>query len=161
MIQGARGGQRGVVKASYRHTSIVASDWQAVAAFYEDVFGCEPAPPRRDLSGAWLDKGTGVRGAHITGIHLLLPGHGERGPTLEIFGYARSEPRPAVAANREGIAHIAFEVDDVAAAVRNVLEHGGSRVGDVASSEVPGAGILTFVYVADPEGNIVELQAWT
>ena len=72
----------------------------------------------------------------------------------------RREPRPAVAANREGIAHIAFEVDDVAAATRLVLERGGSRVGDVTSAEVPGVGILTFVYVADPEGNIVELQAW-
>ncbi len=148
------------MRASYRHTSIVASEWQALATFYEDVFGCEPMPPRRDLSGAWLDRGTGVRDAHLTGVHLRLPGHGDGGPTLEIFGYARSEPRPAVAANREGIAHIAFEVDDVAAATRLVLEHGGSRVGDVTSAEVEGAGVLTFVYVADPEGNIVELQAW-
>ena len=148
------------MKASYRHTSIVASEWQALAMFYEDVFGCEPVPPHRDLSGAWLDRGTGVRDAHLTGVHLRLPGHGDGGPTLEIFGYARSEPRPALAANREGIAHIAFEVDDVAAATRRVLEHGGSRVGDVTSTEVAGAGVLTFVYVADPEGNIVELQAW-
>ncbi len=148
------------MKASYRHTSIVASDWQALATFYADVFGCEPVPPRRDLSGAWLDKGTGVRDARLTGVHLRLPGHGERGPTLEIYGYARSEPRPAVAANREGIAHIAFEVDDVDAAVRNVLEHGGSRVGDVTSAEIPGAGSLAFVYLADPEGNIIELQTW-
>lgn len=148
------------MRASYRHTSIVASEWQALARFYEDVFGCEPVPPRRDLSGAWLDRGTGVPDAHLTGVHLRLPGHGDGGPTLEIFGYARSEPRPVVAANREGIAHIAFEVDDVAAATRLVLEHGGSRVGDVTSAEVQGAGVLTFVYVADPEGNIVELQAW-
>ena len=148
------------MKASYKHTSIVAADWQALATFYEDVFGCVPVPPRRDLSGAWLDRGTGVRDAHLTGVHLRLPGHGEGGPTLEIYGYSRSEPRPAVAANREGIAHIAFEVDDVVAATRLVLEHGGSLVGEVTSSEVPGVGILTFVYAADPEGNIVELQAW-
>ena len=30
----------------------------------------------------------------------------------------------------------------------------------MTSAEVPGVGMLTFVYVADPEGNIVELQAW-
>jgi catechol 2,3-dioxygenase-like lactoylglutathione lyase family enzyme len=149
------------MKARYRHTNIVAADWQALSAFYEDVFGCVPVPPRRDLSGAWLDRGTGLRGARLTGVHLRLPGHGAGGPTLEIYSYATSEPRPAVTANREGIAHIAFEVDDVAAATRLVLEHGGSRIGDVTSAEVPGVGILTFVYVADPEGNIVELQAWT
>jgi catechol 2,3-dioxygenase-like lactoylglutathione lyase family enzyme len=149
------------MRASYRHTSIVASDWGALAEFYQVVFGCEPVPPPRDLSGPWLDKGTGVRGARLSGIHLRLPGHGERGPTLEVFSYATSEPRPAVAANREGIAHIAFEVDDVAAATRLVLEHGGSHVGDVTSAEVPGVGNLTFVYVADPEGNMIELQSWT
>lgn len=149
------------MKAIYRHTNIVASDWQALATFYEDVFGCEPVPPRRDLSGVWLDRGTGVRGAHLTGVHLRLPGHGEDGPTLEIYSYRSNERRPAVRANREGIAHLAFEVDDVGAAALLVLEHGGSRVGDVTSSEVPGVGILTFAYVADPEGNIIELQAWT
>ena len=149
------------MKTRYRHTNIVAADWQALAAFYEDVFGCVPVPPRRDLVGAWLDRGTGVRDAQLTGVHLRLPGHGDGGPTLEIYSYAASEPRPAVAANREGITHIAFEVDDVVAATRLVLEHGGSNVGDVTSAEVPGVGFLTFVYLADPEGNIVELQAWT
>ena len=148
------------MRATYKHTNIVARDWRALAAFYEDVFGCVPVPPERDLSGGWLEKGTGVRDAHLTGAHLRMPGHGDGGPTLEIYQYARSEPRPAVAAEREGITHIAFEVDDVAAATRLVLERGGSRVGDIVSSEVPGVGLLTFVYVADPEGNIVELQAW-
>ena len=148
------------MRATYKHTNIVARDWRALAAFYEDVFGCVPVPPERDLSGAWLEKGTGVRDAHLTGAHLRLPGHGEGGPTLEIYQYARNEPRPAVAAEREGITHIAFEVDDVVEATRLVLQRGGGRVGDIVSSEVPGVGLLTFVYVADPEGNIVELQAW-
>jgi predicted enzyme related to lactoylglutathione lyase len=148
------------MKATYKHTNIVAADWRALAGFYEDVFGCMPVPPSRDLSGAWLDRGTGVPDAHLTGIHLRLPGHGDRGPTLEIYGYSATEPRPAAVANREGIGHIAFEVDDVAAAARLVVARGGGLVGDVTSSEVPGVGLLTFVYVADPEGNIVELQAW-
>jgi len=26
--------------------------------------------------------------------------------------------------------------------------------------EVPGVGLLTFQYVADPEGNIIEVQNW-
>jgi predicted enzyme related to lactoylglutathione lyase len=148
------------MKATYRHTNIVAADWRALASFYEEVFGCTPVPPARDLSGAWLDLGTGVPDAHLTGIHLRLPGHGDGGPTLEIYGYSATEPRPAVAANREGITHIAFEVDDVASAARLVVERGGRLVGDVTSAEVTGVGLLTFAYVADPEGNIIELQAW-
>ena len=38
-----------------------------------------------------------------------------------------------------------------------MVAHGGGLVGDVTSAEVPGVGLLTFVYVADPEGNIIEL----
>jgi hypothetical protein len=31
----------------------------------------------------------------------------------------------------------------------------------ITKKEVPGVGLLTFVYMADPEGNILELQIWT
>jgi predicted enzyme related to lactoylglutathione lyase len=148
------------MRARYKHTNIVARDWQVLAGFYQDVFGCLPVPPQRDLAGEWLEKSTGVRDAHLRGMHLRLPGHGDDGPTLEIYQYDRNAPRPPAAADREGFAHIAFEVDDVAAATRVVLEHGGSHVGEVASTTVPEVGLLTVVYLADPEGNIIELQAW-
>ncbi len=82
------------------------------------------------------------------------------GPTLEIFQYARSEPRSPAAANREGIAHLAFEVEDVEKQASAVIEHGGRKIGDIASSEVGGVGLLTFAYMADPEGNIIELLSW-
>lgn len=148
------------MKATYKHTNIVARDWRALATFYEEVFGCVLVPPERDLGGEWLARGTGVPGARFTGAHLRLPGHGDSGPTLEIYQYARREPRPPTAANREGIMHLAFEVDDVAEATALVLARGGSRVGEIVTSAVEGVGMLTFVYLADPEGNLIELQAW-
>ena len=89
-----------------------------------------------------------------------MPGHGEAGPTLEIFQYSKNKPRAKTAANREGISHLAFEVKDVEQGMADVLNHGGTKVGDITSSEVQGVGLLTFVYLADPEGNIIELQAW-
>jgi predicted enzyme related to lactoylglutathione lyase len=148
------------MKTKYKHTNIIARDWQALAAFYEKVFGCVRVPPERHLSGAWLEKGTGVPNARFSGVHLRLPGHDENGPTLEIYQYSQHEPKPPPAANREGLSHIAFEVDDVEQATAEVLEHGGSKVGEVVSSPVEEVGLLTFVYLADPEGNIIELQAW-
>ncbi len=148
------------MEISYRHTSIVARDWRALAAFYVRALGCVMVPPERDLSGAWLDAGTGVAGASPRGAHLRQPGCAEGGPTLEIFSYERMRPRPQTAADREGLAHLAFEVEDVAACERQVLDCGGGRVGTIASHEVPGVGRLTFVYLADPEGNLIELQSW-
>jgi predicted enzyme related to lactoylglutathione lyase len=144
----------------YKHTNIIAKDWQALARFYEEVFGCVRVPPERHLSGAWLDAGTGVPGAAFSGVHLRLPGCGDAGPTLEIFRYSRNEPKALPAANREGFSHIAFEVDDVAAVLQTVVARGGSAVGTVVSRDVEGVGRLTFVYAADPEGNILELQSW-
>ncbi len=101
----------------YKHTNIIAKDWRALVRFYEEVFECVQVPPERHMAGEWLSQGTGVPGAAIDGVHLRLPGGGEAGPTLEVFQYARNESGPAPAANREGFSHIAFEVDDVAAAL--------------------------------------------
>lgn len=148
------------MKAKYKHTNIIARDWQALSQFYQDIFGCIVIPPERDLSGTWLDDGTGVANAHLRGVHLLLPGHGDKGPTLEILQYANNKPKSATAANREGIMHIAFEVDNIENAVSEIIKHGGSMVGKVTSTNIEGLGMITFVYLADPEGNIIELQSW-
>jgi predicted enzyme related to lactoylglutathione lyase len=58
------------------------------------------------------------------------------------------------------LSHIAFEVDDVATALDLVLQHNGKALGTITSNPVPGVGLLTFVYAADPEGNLIELQRW-
>ena len=148
------------MNARFKHTNIIARDWEALAAFYQNVFGCIPVPPQRHLSGAWLAKGTGVYDAQLDGVHLRLPGYGENGPTLEIYKYTENKRKLLPVANREGFAHIAFEVDDIATATTEVLEHGGKKVGEVTTHEVEGVGKLSFVYLADLEGNIIELQVW-
>jgi predicted enzyme related to lactoylglutathione lyase len=150
-----------MLRARYVHTNLVARDWRKLARFYEQVFGCTAVPPERDLAGQWLEDGTGVPGAHIRGVHLRLPGYGADGPTLEIFQYDHEEERPETAVNRPGFAHIAFAVDDVEAARDAVVAAGGGTVGQVVSLAVPGAGSVTFVYLTDPEGNILELQHWS
>jgi predicted enzyme related to lactoylglutathione lyase len=148
------------MKAKYKHTNIVAADWRKLAGFYEQVFGCEPVPPERAAVGEWVERCTGVPGAEVRGVHLRLPGYGDDGPTLEIFQYNRAEQRPSTAINRPGLAHLAFEVDNVEAAIDEVIEAGGKRVGELVTIEIPGAGTITLIYMTDPEGNIIELQKW-
>jgi predicted enzyme related to lactoylglutathione lyase len=146
--------------ARFVHINIVAQDWRRLAQFYQQVFGCIPVPPERNLSGDWLEKGTGVAGAEIHGIHLRLPGNEKKGPTLEIFQYNLQKKAQQAAINRPGFAHISFAVDDVEAARDEVIAAGGFRIGELITVRIPGAGLITFVYVADPEGNIIELQRW-
>jgi predicted enzyme related to lactoylglutathione lyase/predicted kinase len=144
----------------YAHTNLIAKDWRRLASFYREVFDCVPVPPERDLSGEWVDKATGISQAHIFGMHLRLPGYQDDGPTLEIFQYGSMPKHPSVEPNTPGFTHIAFAVDDVPATAQAVFDHGGSAVGELTVREVPGVGLLTFQYVADPEGNIIEVQNW-
>jgi catechol 2,3-dioxygenase-like lactoylglutathione lyase family enzyme len=145
---------------TYVHTSIVARDWKALSQFYIEALGCRRKPPERDLRGAWLDSATSLRGAHIRGIHLRLPGFGADGPTLEIFQYAREKSGGHAATNRCGYSHLAFDVSNVARALEKIERLGGGRVGKVVRAEIENVGHINFVYARDPEGNIIELQKW-
>jgi predicted enzyme related to lactoylglutathione lyase len=144
---------------SYVHTNIIARDWRKLARFYREVLACEPVPPERDIRGNWLSRGTGVPGAAIRGIHLRLPGHGENGPTLEIFSYDQMKEKPPAAANRLGLTHLAFQVTDCRAVREQVLAAGGADLGELVTHAIPGVGRLTFIYMTDPEGNILEIQS--
>jgi len=144
----------------FGHTNLIAADWRRLADFYIKVFGCIPVPPERDLAGDWLERATGISGARLRGIHLRLPGYGEFGPTLEIFQYESELEKPPPAANRPGYGHIAFKVKDVSAMRAAVLAAGGCEFGEEVTASIAGAGTIHFVYVADPEGNLIELQHW-
>ena len=148
------------LNARYVHTNLVARNWQPLAKFYQDLFGCTVVPPERDFRGRDLDAGTGLSGAHLRGVHLRLPGYGDNGPTLEVFNYNVLKDRSEPAVNRPGFGHIAFSVDDVGAARHTVLANGGQPIGEVVTMTVATGAQVTWCYVTDPEGNIIELQAW-
>src|SRR5262249_13880571 len=138
-----------------------ARDWQALANFYTRVFGCRFVPPERDYAGPDLEAGTGVPGAALRGAHLRLPRLGETGPTLEIYQYASVPEALPAAANRPGFAHSAFAVPSVADARSQVLAAGGASVGSVVTLQTADGRFVTWAYVTDPEGNILELQSWS
>ncbi|WP_400193777.1 VOC family protein [Hymenobacter sp. B81] len=148
-----------LLHARYAHTNLTAEDWEALAAFYERVFGCEPLLPRRDYHDEALTTEGNAR-PRQRGVHLRLPGHGSDGPTLEIFGYDPLNNRARTAPHRPGFGHIAFEVEDVAAARAVVIAEGGSALGEVATQMTPLGRTITWAYVADPECNVIELQQW-
>jgi predicted enzyme related to lactoylglutathione lyase len=149
------------IEAKYVHTNLIAEDWRRLADFYQSVFGCVPVPPERDFQGKELEAGTGLPGAHLRGMHLRLPGYSSDGPTLEIFSYSPRESRMRAAVNRPGFGHIAFQVEDVAAARQAVLTAGGSSAGQIVTLTITGGAKVTWCYMADPEGNHLELQSWS
>lgn len=146
--------------ARYGHTNLIARDWRVLADFYETVFGCVPVPPERDYRGLELEAGTGVPDAALRGVHLRLPGGGPDGPTLEIYTYETQPDTQPPAPNRPGWGHIAFAVNDVRQAHAAVLASGGGAVAEVVTLQTAEGRRVTWCYMTDPEGNIIELQSW-
>lgn len=144
----------------YSHTNLIAKDVQKMIAFYRDVLGCRSIGQKRDLTGSWVDRLTGIPGAHIFGEHLALPGYEEGGPTLEIFGYDIVIANTAPGVNASGFTHLAFAVDDVASSLQTVLQNGGGQIGELVENRYADGRTITVVYATDPEGNILELQSW-
>ena len=150
-------------QARFVHTNLIARNWRTLAAFYIEAFGCTFVPPERSFSGSALEAGTGVAGAVLTGVHLRLPGFSaDEAPTLEIFHYSQLAPAVPPAVNRPGFGHIAFSVASVVEARQEVLRLGGKPLGEIVELPVGGGGgrRVTWCYVSDPEGNIIELQSW-
>ena len=145
----------------YIHTNIIARDWRKLADFYIKVFNCSELSPKRDLKGNWIDESTGIQNVHIEGVHLKLPGYDDSGPTLEIFQYNKSIPQEIKLINRQGLAHIAFRVENVDKVLSEVIDKGGSKLSDIIKHDIPGIGFITYVYAADPEGNFIELQKFS
>lgn len=143
----------------YVHTNIVARDVNRLIDFYKTVLHCKSIGETRDLRGEWLDRLTGLKDARITGEHLL-PGYDDSHPTIEIFSYNQLKEGTLPGINRPGFAHLAFEVDDVEAALIEIKKAGGSTVGEVVTAAYPNNQEAVFVYARDPEGNILELQSW-
>lgn len=144
----------------FAHSNIIAQDWRKLADFYCTVFQCELLLPERNLQDEWLGKGSGIPGATLTGAHLRLPGFGENGPTLEIFQYSDYVEPKTKDPHRLGFGHIAFQVDNVQEVVELALSHGATMQGEMVAVDIPGAGKIDWVYVRDPEGNVVEIQRW-
>ncbi len=152
------------MKVRLAHVSITAKDLRRLAAFYIEAFGFVPNREERGFSGEWVEKGTGLPRADFTRIHLRLPGVKEYGTDLEIIQYshAAEDSSPPVA-NMTGLRHLAFETED-AGELKNlyerIIEIGGGKLGEISEREIGDLGTVSFVYMTDIEGNIVELVTW-
>lgn len=147
--------------ARFGHVNVTGHDWRALADFYCTVFGMVQVGPERDIRSDDLDRATGLTAAHLTGAHFGLPGGGDDGPTLEIYQYDAIDAVAPPAVARPGWGHIAFQVPDVGEARSTVIAAGGGTLGDVVTMATRDGRQVTWCYVTDPGGNIVELQAWS
>ena len=137
------------------HVGITVSDLERGIDFYHGVLGLgfvnEPSPVFDDPA---LGPAVGVPGAALRQVSLALDD-----AILELLEYSRPEspidtPLPQ---NALGAQHVAFLVDDIAAAKAQLEGKGVEFFSDVKAVD---DGVLAgwrWVYFSDPDGNALEL----
>ena len=134
------------------HTSFTVSDLERSLALFREALGFEvlsKAPRDPQL----VSRITGVHGAEVTIAFLKAPGH-----TLELIEYGAPAARGTVRGRPcdAGFAHIAFNVENVDAAVAAVAAHGVQPIAPpVAIDQGPNRG-RKVVYVRDWDGITIE-----
>lgn len=126
------------------HAALLVKDVERSRHFYGQILGMEevPRPSSFDFPGAWFSKATFQ-------IHII--GEAEEGRAAQVQpGYRRDEMARGYGA------HIAFEVDDLEAAIQHLRAHGVEIVG---GPRPRGDGVQQM-YVCDPDGYIVEFFVW-
>lgn len=139
----------------FDQVKILAREPELLATFYQQALDCEPVVPPQHLTDDAVARAAGVPEADVTLAVLRLPGRGPHGPVLEL--YAVDGKRPDDWHYQPGQGQLAFEVDDLETAMGRVGGAGGNKLGDLVEWESPEGATARFVYMRDPEGNIVYL----
>ena len=139
----------------FDHVGITVADLDTVTAFFV-ALGLA-AGDRMAIEGEFLDTVIGIPESRTEIVMLHTP---DGGTTLELSSFSRPDPLPgppAAPANELGIRNVAFEVDDLQAAIDQVSADGYELVGGIGSYE----GAWKMAYVRGPEGIIVSLAERT
>lgn len=124
------------------HIGLSVGSLAPASAFYGEAFGFE-----REFA---FDLPQGIHG-----LMMLHPS----GSRLELFEHPRPEPglqaaTPLAALGTRGYGHFAWATDDIEEAFERALTAGAASV--VKPGQSPEPGVL-FAFLADPEGNLIEL----
>jgi catechol 2,3-dioxygenase-like lactoylglutathione lyase family enzyme len=133
------------------HIGVVVDDLAAARSFFGDL-GLRVEGESR-VGGDWVDKVVGLRDVHADVVMMQTPDGLGKLELTKFHAPADDEgPRPSQA-NRLGIRHLAFLVDDLDDVLERLGNQGFGTVGDVADYE----DVFRLCYVSGPEGIIVEL----
>ena len=136
----------------FDHVGITVADLDTVTAFFVGL-GLEVEGARMSVEGEFLDTVSGIPDSR-TEIVMLRPPDGGTGLELSTVLRPDHEPgSPAAMANELGLRNVAFEVDDLQAAVDRLATDGYGLVGGIGQYEH----VWRMAYVRGPEGIIVSL----
>ena len=134
------------------HTSFTVSDIDRSLAFFRDALGFE-VTSKGPRSPSLIQAITGVEGAEVLIAYVRGPGH-----SIELIEYIKPETRSSVRPQPcdTGFRHIAYDVDDIDAAIKAARDHSVEPIGPVvAIDQGPNSG-SRVAYLRDPDGITIE-----
>ena len=134
------------------HTSFTVSNLDRTVAFFRDALGFEVTSKAGRDPGA-IERITGVAGGDVMIAYVRGAGH-----SIELIEYLAPADRGKVESRPcdTGFAHVAYDVDDIDAAVAAAREHGFVPRGEIYSvDQGPNTG-ARVVYMVDGDGITVE-----
>jgi catechol 2,3-dioxygenase-like lactoylglutathione lyase family enzyme len=134
------------------HTSFTVSDLDRSIAFYRDALDFEviskaPRDPKI------IEQITGIAGADLMIAYIQSPGH-----QIELIQYLGPKDRGSVRPRPcdVGFAHVAFDVEDIDAAIAAAEAHDVRPLGPTAAiDQGPNKG-ARVAYLRDPDGICIE-----
>ena len=136
---------------SLDHVGIVVDDLEAATEFFLDL-GLE-REGAASVQGEWVENIIGLKDVQEDVVMVRTPDGSGKLELIKFHTPADNEGPSASAANRLGIRHIAFVVDDLNAIVDKLQRQGMNTVGKVQDYE----DLYRLCYIRGPEGIIVEL----
>ena len=134
------------------HTSFTVSDLDRSLAFFRDALGFE-VTSKGPRNPSLIQAITGVEGAEVLIAYVRGPGH-----SIELIEYIEPETRGSVRPRPcdTGFSHIAYDVDDIDAAIKAARDHSVEPIGPVvAIDQGPNRG-SRVAYLRDPDGITIE-----
>ena len=136
---------------NFVHIGLVVEDLDETVRFLS-LLGFDCGEPGVH-SGEWIDQIIGLDDTTVETVMVRGPEGGDVFEVVRFQSPAAGAQEPAPAANRPGLRHVAFKVDDVRGVVDRVREAGWDTVGEIVDYE----STFLLCYVRGPEGLIVEL----
>jgi catechol 2,3-dioxygenase-like lactoylglutathione lyase family enzyme len=133
------------------HIGLVVEDLDAMVRFLA-LLGLDCGRPVV-FGGEWIDRIIGLDDVTVEVVMARAPDGSDVFEVVRFRSPAAGAQEPAPAANRPGLRHVAFKVDDVRGVVERVRAAGWDTVGGIVDYQ----STFLLCYVRGPEGLIVEL----
>ena len=133
------------------HIGLVVEDLDETVRFLT-VLGFDCGKPGV-FSGDWIDRIIGLDDATVELVMVRAPDGSDVFEVVRFRSPSAGREEPAPAANRPGLRHVAFTVDDLRGAVDRIRAGGWDTVGEIVDFQ----STFLLCYVRGPEGLIVEL----